>query len=56
MAGQVDDIADGRGIVVALEDGERVAVFRYGDRLSALANAAPTRTARSARGASWTAT
>ena len=38
VAGQVDDIADGRGIVVALEDGERVAVFRYGDRLSALAN------------------
>ncbi len=38
MAGHVDDIADGRGIVVALEEGERVAVFRYGDKLSALAN------------------
>ncbi len=38
VAGHVDDIADGRGIVVALEEGERVAVFRYGDKLSALAN------------------
>ena len=38
VAGGVDGVPDGRGIVVALEDGERVAVFRYGDKLSALAN------------------
>ena len=34
----MDQVPDGRGIVVPLEDGERVAVFRYGDKLSALAN------------------
>ena len=39
VAGIVEEVADGRGIVVVLEDGERVAVFRYGDKLSALANA-----------------
>ena len=38
VAGNVDSVPDGRGIVVPLEDGERVAVFRYGDKLSALAN------------------
>ena len=38
VAGDVGSVEDGRGIVVPLEDGERVAIFRYGDKLSALAN------------------
>ena len=38
VAGDVESVPYGRGIVVPLEDGERVAVFRYGDKLSALAN------------------
>ena len=38
VAGNVDSVPDGRGIVVPLDGGERVAVFRYGDKLSALAN------------------
>jgi len=38
-AGTVDDIPDKRGLVVELGDGQRAAVFRYGNKLSALANA-----------------
>jgi len=38
VAGDVDTVPDGRGIVVPLEDGERVAVFRYDGKLSAIAN------------------
>ncbi len=37
-AGRVADVPVDRGIVVPLAGGERVAIFRYGDRLSALSN------------------
>jgi nitrite reductase/ring-hydroxylating ferredoxin subunit/DMSO/TMAO reductase YedYZ heme-binding membrane subunit len=38
-AGTVEDLGEGRGRVVALRDDERVAIFRHGGRLSAIANA-----------------
>lgn len=38
MAGDVGDIPDNRAIVVSLAEDERVAVFRYDDKLSAIAN------------------
>ena len=38
VAGYVEQVPDGRGIVVPLEGDERVAIFRYDDKLSALAN------------------
>jgi len=34
-----DEIADGRAKICLLPDGDRVAVFRHGDKLSAIANA-----------------
>lgn len=38
-AGPVADLAEGRGRVVALAGDERVAIFRHGGKLSAIANA-----------------
>jgi nitrite reductase/ring-hydroxylating ferredoxin subunit/DMSO/TMAO reductase YedYZ heme-binding membrane subunit len=38
IAGNVEDIAEGRAIVVHLADGEPVAIFRHGGRLSAVSN------------------
>lgn len=38
-AGTAEEIADGRARIVRLPSGDRVAVFRHGDRLSAIANA-----------------
>ncbi len=38
VAGQVDDIPNNQAIVVPLTDGERVAVFRYDGKLSAVGN------------------
>jgi nitrite reductase/ring-hydroxylating ferredoxin subunit len=38
VAADLDDIADGHGIVVPLKDAEAVAIFRDGDGLSAVAN------------------
>jgi nitrite reductase/ring-hydroxylating ferredoxin subunit/DMSO/TMAO reductase YedYZ heme-binding membrane subunit len=37
-AGRVDAIADSHGLVVQLDDGERVAIFRHDGRLSAISN------------------
>ena len=37
--GPADDIADGRARIALLPSGDRVAVFRHGDKLSAIANA-----------------
>lgn len=37
--GHVDDIAEGRGLVVAIPGAERVAIFRYDGKLSATSNA-----------------
>lgn len=36
--GSVDEVPDGRAKVICLKDHERVAVFRHGDRLSAVTN------------------
>ena len=38
-AGHVDEIADSRALIVDLENGERVAIFRHDGKLSAVANA-----------------
>lgn len=38
VAGRVGDVPMDRGIVVPLDGGERVAIFRHGDKLSALSN------------------
>ena len=37
-AGPVDDLPDSHGKVVRLADGRRIAVFRHGDRVSAVSN------------------
>jgi nitrite reductase/ring-hydroxylating ferredoxin subunit len=37
-AGALDDIADGRGQVVTPRQGEQIAIFRFGDQLSAISN------------------
>ena len=37
-AGRVGDIAEGHGLVVVLAEGERVAIFRHGGKLSAISN------------------
>ncbi len=37
-AGNVEEIADGRALVIELEDGERVAIFRHNGKLSAIDN------------------
>ena len=36
---RIDELEDGRGRTVTLPDGERAAVFRHGDKISALWNA-----------------
>jgi len=38
VAADVGEIADGHGVVVTLKDAEAVAIFRDGDRLSAVTN------------------
>lgn len=38
VAGDADDVPDKRAIIVALNEGERVAIFRNGDKLSAITN------------------
>jgi nitrite reductase/ring-hydroxylating ferredoxin subunit/DMSO/TMAO reductase YedYZ heme-binding membrane subunit len=38
VAGRLDEIAESRALVVTLEGGERVAIFRWDGRLSALTN------------------
>lgn len=38
-AGRIGDIAEGRAIVVDVPEGKPVAIFRHGDKLSAIANA-----------------
>jgi nitrite reductase/ring-hydroxylating ferredoxin subunit/DMSO/TMAO reductase YedYZ heme-binding membrane subunit len=37
-AGHIDDVVEGRGMVVTLAEGERVAIFRRADKLSAISN------------------
>ena len=39
VACRIDELADSRGIAVLLPDGERAAVFRHGNRISAISNA-----------------
>ncbi|MBI1337866.1 MAG: Rieske 2Fe-2S domain-containing protein [Phycisphaera sp.] len=37
-AGPASDIPDGRAMVVCVKDGQRVAIYRHGDKISALSN------------------
>lgn len=39
LAGEVDDIVDKRAIIIALKNDDRVAIFRYNGKLSAITNA-----------------
>ncbi|MEM8838150.1 MAG: ferric reductase-like transmembrane domain-containing protein [Pseudomonadota bacterium] len=39
IAGRISDIKEERAIIVPVPDGERVAIFRYGGKLSAILNA-----------------